>query len=380
MTVGLIRETTIPKIATEQSKFPELVCNVFSDVGDDAVRAHDHFFARFLVCLVRFFGATFFDSHDPASCEAAFRLQKHRALCLQDVERLRPELQAKDVSLVGEQVVADIQTRHRLQMRVHDPIDDECAHVRGVVAAVFELVQRPGSNVEPALVGLVPFGDPRVQVPAVVVKPGRLGDVPDIVDRLLLEFLEADDDVGDLNAHVVDVVLHFDRRAAKPEHPHQRVAERGVAQVADVRGLVGIDGRVLDDRFFQSAGRLRRGVRHACDDKCRTFEIEIQVPVRRRNDALNAGDGADRGREILGDRSRRLSQRARELKGDRDRQVAERPVGRRLDRKRRNLGQPELLLNRRADGVVNALLNRENHEAVLGELSGYCKDEMTLSS
>jgi hypothetical protein len=29
---------------------------------------------------------------------------------------------------------------------------------------------------------------------------------------------------------------------------------------------------------------------------------------------------------------------------------------------------------------VNALLNRENHEAVLGELSGYCKDEMTLSS
>jgi len=55
-----------------------------------------------------------------------------------------------------------------------------------------------------------------------------------------------------LNAHVVDVVLHFDRRAAKPEHSHQRVAERGVAQVSHVRGLVGIDGRVLDDSFFSN--------------------------------------------------------------------------------------------------------------------------------
>ena len=68
----------------------------------------------------------------------------------------------------------------------------------------------------------------------------------------MLELAEADDDVGHLHAGVVDVVLHFDRRAAEGEGPHQRVAERGVAQVTDVRRLVRVDRGVLDD------GLLRR--------------------------------------------------------------------------------------------------------------------------
>ena len=46
---------------------------------------------------------------------------------------------------------------------------------------------------------------------------------------------------------VVDVVLDFDRRAAKAQHARERVAERGVPQMADVRGLVRVDRRVLDD-------------------------------------------------------------------------------------------------------------------------------------
>ena len=61
------------------------------------------------------------------------------------------------------------------------------------------------------------------------------------------ELPEADDDVGDLDAGVVDVVLHLDRRAAEAQHAHERVAERGISQVADVGGLVRVDGRVLDD-------------------------------------------------------------------------------------------------------------------------------------
>ena len=69
----------------------------------------------------------------------------------------------------------------------------------------------------------------------------------DVVEALVLELAESHDDVGDLHARVVDVVLHFDRNAAEPLHAHERVAERGVPQVADVRGLVRIDGGVLDD-------------------------------------------------------------------------------------------------------------------------------------
>ena len=68
-----------------------------------------------------------------------------------------------------------------------------------------------------------------------------------------LERREADDDVGDLHAGVVDVVLHLDRPALKAQQPHERVAERRVPQMADVRGLVRVDGGVLDDDL--AAGR-----------------------------------------------------------------------------------------------------------------------------
>ena len=106
----------------------------------------------------------------------------------------------------------------------------------------------------------VPVGDAGVEVPAVEVEPGRVGDRADLVERLVLEDAEADDDVGDLDAGIVDVVLHFDRDALEAQDPDQRVAERGVAQVADVRRLVRIDRRVLDDRL---AGRRRRRRRRA---------------------------------------------------------------------------------------------------------------------
>ena len=60
---------------------------------------------------------------------------------------------------------------------------------------------------------------------------------------------ESDDDVRDLHAGVVDVILHFDAPPGAAQHAHQRIAQRGVAQVADVRGLVGIDVGVFDDAF-----------------------------------------------------------------------------------------------------------------------------------
>ena len=53
---------------------------------------------------------------------------------------------------------------------------------------------------------------------------------------------EPDDDVGNLNAGVVDVVLHADLVAGfvvvRAQQALKGVAENRVAQVADVRGLV----------------------------------------------------------------------------------------------------------------------------------------------
>ena len=58
--------------------------------------------------------------------------------------------------------------------------------------------------------------------------------------------MKADDDVGNLDAGVVDVVLNFDAIAGGLQDAHKRVAEHGIANVTDVRGFVRIDAGVLD--------------------------------------------------------------------------------------------------------------------------------------
>ncbi len=57
------------------------------------------------------------------------------------------------------------------------------------------------------------------------------------------------DDVGDLHAGVVDVVLNVHFPAGKSQQADKRVAEDGVAQMADVGSLVGIDAGMLDQNL-----------------------------------------------------------------------------------------------------------------------------------
>ena len=154
----------------------------------------------------------------------------------------------------------------------------------------------------------------------------------DLVERLVLQLAEADRDVGDLHAGVVDVVLDLDLASEEPQQAAEGVAERGVAQVPDVRRLVRIDRGVLDDglarrRADGAPGRRRsqpaRRARPA-------IEEEVDVAVRRRLDAGDAVDRAERGGDLLRDRARRLAQPARQLEGERDGEIAEGARGGRL--------------------------------------------------
>ena len=53
--------------------------------------------------------------------------------------------------------------------------------------------------------------NPGVEVPAIVIE--LAGQPLQVLDRLRLELHDAEDDVDDLNARVVDVVLDLDRLA-----------------------------------------------------------------------------------------------------------------------------------------------------------------------
>src|SRR6202022_951687 len=118
---------------------------------------------------------------------------------------------------------------------------------------------------------------------------------------------EADDHVRNLDAGVVDVVLRFDRGALESKRADQRVTERGVAQVADVRGLVRVDGRVLDDRLLADRAFRRDLLTGAGEEEGRPVQVQIQVTVRRRGDAGDAGNRPERLRQLLRDRLRRFS-------------------------------------------------------------------------
>ena len=257
---------------------------------------------------------------------------------------MRPEVQPQDIALVCQQVVADIQAGHRLQMRPHDPVDDERAHRGRVVAAMLQIVQDGGAHREPRLVAFVPPAHLRVQVPAVVVEARRVGDLPHLVHRATLQLPEPDDDVGDLHAHVVDVVLRLNRRAPKPQRPHQRVAQGGVAQVTDVRRLVRVDRRMLDDCFLRGRAVGLDLLPEARNEKRQPVEVQIQIAVGRRFDPSHAGSAADRLRQLLRDRARCLAERPRQLKGDRHGEIAHRAGRRHFHGERRHVGP------QRADG------------------------------
>ncbi len=144
---------------------------------------------------------------------------------------------------------------------------------------------------------------------------------------------EADDDVGHLDAGVVDVVLHLDRVAPESQHANERVAERRVPEVADMSRLVGIDGGVLDDGLLGVNRDPRRLVRQAepREQKAPAIEKHVQIAVGRRIDARDPVDRAKAGGDLLRDRARRLAQAARQLEGHRRSQIAQRSIRRRLD-------------------------------------------------
>src|SRR5690349_18581290 len=103
---------------------------------------------------------------------------------------------------------------------------------------------------------------------------------------------ETDDDVGHLDAGIVDVVLNFNVPSGGAQHANEGIAENGVAQVADVRGLVGIDVGVLDNHlafvmfriFGLGGGEQRRSVVAA-------VQTNVQVSVAGDLDGCDAING-----------------------------------------------------------------------------------------
>jgi hypothetical protein len=133
--------------------------------------------------------------------------------CLRQLERAVPEVEPEDVALVGEEVVTDAQALHGGQVALDDARGHQLGQARGLVVAGLDGVEGLRLQLLARGVGGVEIADLRVEVPAVVVEARAAGERRHLVVGLAVHVPEAHDDVRDLDARVVDVVLHA------PRHP-----------------------------------------------------------------------------------------------------------------------------------------------------------------
>src|SRR5260370_9622008 len=89
--------------------------------------------------------------------------------------------------------------------------------------------------------------------------------------------MEARHHIGDLDAGVVDIILHLDTLAERSQHADERIAQRRVPKVADMRRLIRIDVGMLYNDLFR---RRLRGLDLALEQAvaiCPAGETDIDV-------------------------------------------------------------------------------------------------------
>src|SRR5215469_10589028 len=232
-------------------------------------------------------------------------------------------MEVEDFALAGQEVIFDVEPVHGFEVAAEDGGGDEIGDGSGFVAPVLDSMQSFRAMPEVLSVLLVPLRNAGIEFPAIVIEARLSAEFLDLVPLFLFKMQETDDDIRDLHSGVVDVVLNVNFPLRKTKKTDKCVAENGVAEVSDVRGLVGIDAGVLDENLARGdvggglvISRKSAGERGAVDtgiDVSRAGEFEL----------VETFDGADIGDDFLGNHARRLAQFLRQLKGQRQRVFAE---------------------------------------------------------
>ena len=118
---------------------------------------------------------------------------------------------------------------------------------------------------------------------------------------------------------------------------------------------------MLDDRLVGRRGFTRHLRADARQQEVPAVEEDVEIPVGGGDHPGDAWNAAQRGRELLRDRARRLPQRARELKRHRNGQIAQRPGRRNFHGERGNVRDAEMRADGIGDAVVDFSLNGSDH-------------------
>src|SRR5271154_2142056 len=100
---GRVRPLLIVEVLAEQAEFPELIGDVFADVGHRTVRTDDDFgLVVFIGVFFVFGGAAVIPGHDPTAFILAGVDELNRAAGFQLFEGGVPEVEMQDFTFAGE--------------------------------------------------------------------------------------------------------------------------------------------------------------------------------------------------------------------------------------------------------------------------------------
>ena len=182
----------------------------------------------------------------------------------------------------------------------------------------------------------VPLGDPSIKIPTVVIdllSPGMK-----IYQQLLhsgeietFKVGQPDDNVRYLNAGVVDVILDVDPLSGSTQQPHEGIAQYGVAYVANVRRLIGVDAGVLDQGMEVALLLVKVTLGNLLRSRL-AVELAVDITSTRHGEGSKTLQRQQFADQLGGNLTRRSLEAASQLERDRQRILAHLKIGRLLNR------------------------------------------------
>ncbi len=226
--IGIFVEAAVREIAVDPVELPEMVGNVLAGVGHQPVALDEDLVGGKVVVVGGRVGI--FSPHDPASGVFPPGFEVNRSRGLHHLEGVRPEVALEHFAFPWHDVVGDPEPVHRSKQGFEIPHCHVFGHLRDRTAAGLDGVLCLGAEREflgvLASLGIavpVPHADAGIEIPAVVVE--RVGNRLDLFKGVRLEMKETDDDVGNLDTGVVDVILDLDPVTGRAQDSYDRIAE-----------------------------------------------------------------------------------------------------------------------------------------------------------
>src|SRR5204862_231958 len=127
--------------------------------------------------------------------------------------------------------------QHCRQVALNDRVRNQVCELGENAFVRLNGMKRLSPPVQGVRILLVIRRHPGIEIPAIVVESARSNQGPNIIRRLVLEEVKSDDDIGNLDSGVIDVVLNLDLAAAGTQHTHEGIAENRISNVANVGRL-----------------------------------------------------------------------------------------------------------------------------------------------